>query len=44
MKTLQLILIVAALILALLAAFGVNSPRVNLIAASLACYYGSLLC
>jgi hypothetical protein len=40
---LALIFLVAALVLAVIAAIGVPSGRVNLIAASLACYYASLL-
>lgn len=40
---LTLILILAALILFILAALEVNSPRVNLVAAGLACIAASML-
>lgn len=40
---LALIFLVAALVLAIVAAAGVPAGRINLIAASLACYFASLL-
>lgn len=41
--TLAALLLIIALILFVLAAFNINSPRVNLIAAGLACFVASLL-
>ena len=40
---LQTILLVAALVLFILSAAGINHPRVNLMAAGLACWVGALL-
>lgn len=40
---LDMILIIAALVCFILAAVGVNSPRVNLLAAGLACWVATLL-
>lgn len=39
----SLILMIAALVLFIVAAIGVSAGRVNLLAAGLACYMGSLL-
>jgi hypothetical protein len=43
MATIDLVLIVAALICFILAALNVASPRLNLLAAGLACWVASLL-
>lgn len=43
MATLNLILLVAALVLFIVAASGVPSGRINLLAAGLACWVASLL-
>ena len=39
----HLVLLIFALVLFVLAAVGVNSPRINLVAAGLACWVASLL-
>lgn len=43
MNTVQLILLVLALVLALVATAGVSHPRLNLVAASLASYFAAVI-
>lgn len=43
MNILSLALLIAALVLAVLAAFGIEYPKVGFIALSLACFYASQL-
>jgi hypothetical protein len=43
MVTLKIVLMIAALLLEIFAALGVPSPRLNLIAAGLACWLAALI-
>jgi hypothetical protein len=43
MTTLKIVLMIAAFLLEVFAALGVPSPRLNLIAAGLACYLAAII-